>query len=128
MISQSRVPGEVYSHLALIQHPVRPTLPSTHVDGKLSAHPDQLGGICFDLSDAACMRLLDMDRLSSKLVNDAKVIGKHVRMLIIFGRYVLLYGLREGHGMGATKRKGENVSIRMLFRRQVSLQDILTMP
>jgi len=45
-----------------------------------------------------------------KLIDGLEIPGEYIRMLVIFGRYVLLNGLAERYGMCATEREGEDVT------------------
>lgn len=55
------------------------------------------------------MRFPDVDRISTKRVNNLEVMLKHVRVLVIFGVDVLSY--RRGEGKVCRLAKGERKDV-----------------
>lgn len=63
----------------------------SHINRKLSPHPDKLGRISCQLPDAAGMCLEGVDGLCPQFVYSIHVSYEHIRMLVIFGRDILSY-------------------------------------
>lgn len=82
----------------------------THVDWKLAADPDQLGGVRLKLLDAADVRLADMDSIGSQGINGVEIRAKHVRVLVILGVDVLTNGGGERQMHRPSKRQRENAA------------------
>jgi hypothetical protein len=56
------------------------------------------------------MRLLDIDSCIPQAIDDHKIVGEHVRMLVIFGGDILRDGIGQGQCLGAAKRHLEDVA------------------
>ncbi len=84
--------------------------PSTYIYRKFTAYPDQLCRVDLKLSDAAGMSFQRVRSGLSKLVNRLQVSRKHMRMLVIFGRDILLDGLGKCDIVSPAKRQDEHVA------------------
>lgn len=75
----------------------------THINRKFPTKPLQLRRVCNQSADTAHMGFLDVNRIRTQSVDDQEILREHVRVLIIFGGYVLAQGVGEGDGMGPSK-------------------------
>lgn len=96
IISKSWIPWKVDSNLSSqvssATHDFDLGL-SIYIDGKFPTQPDQLSGISMQLRHIAWMSFLCMNSRRPQLVDSLEVFGKHIRVLVIFGGYVLLDGV-----------------------------------
>lgn len=81
----------------------------THVDWKLAAYPHELSRIDLELLDAAQMRLSYIGGVSPQRVNHLQIMLEHVRVLVIFGVYVLPDRRRERDLQRPAERDAQDV-------------------
>lgn len=92
----------------------------THVDWKLAAYPHELSGIDLELLDAAQMRLSHIGGVSPQRVNHLQIVLEHVRVLVIFGVYVLPDRRRERELQRPAERDAQDVVGWAALQRAVS--------
>jgi len=63
------------------------------------------------------MWLFDIYSISSQIVNDSQVLLEHIRVLVISGRDILLYGGRKGYAMSFAKGQREDITTLLLVIR-----------
>lgn len=81
----------------------------THIDWKLAAYPYELSRIHLELLDAAQMRLSHVGGVSPQRVNHLQIVLEHVRVLVIFGVYVLSNRRRERELQRPAERYAEYI-------------------
>lgn len=92
----------------------------THVDWKLAAYPHELSRIDLELLNAAQMRLSHIDSISPQHVNHLQIVLEHVRVLVIFGVYVLPDRRRERDLQRPAERDAQDIAGWAALQKAVS--------